>query len=66
MQAFGVAVFDKTPLIERIAQDQKNKNVKEQELWNLFDAKTQRISTIKNLFKLLSRRNLVPSMGVDS
>jgi len=35
-----VSAFDKTPLKELIVQDQKNQNVKEQNLWNLFDAKT--------------------------
>lgn len=39
MQVLGVSAFDKTPLTELIAQNQKNQNVKEQELWNLFDAK---------------------------
>lgn len=40
MQILGVSAFDKTPLNELIAQDQKNQNVKEQNLWNLFDTKT--------------------------
>jgi len=33
----GVSAFDKTPLRNLIAQDQKNQNVKEQKLLNLFD-----------------------------
>lgn len=40
IQILGVSAFDKTPLKELIVQDQKNQNVKEQNLWNLFDAKT--------------------------
>ncbi|SJN49923.1 hypothetical protein FM107_19460 [Sphingobacterium sp. JB170] len=37
MQILGVSTFDKTPLTQLIAQ---NQNIKEQNLWNLFDAKT--------------------------
>lgn len=37
IQILTVSAFDKTPLTELIAQ---NQNLKEQELWNLFDAET--------------------------
>lgn len=40
IQILGVSTFDKTPITELIAQNQKNQNVKEQKIWNLFDAKT--------------------------
>lgn len=40
IQILSVSAFDKTPLTELITQNQKNQNVKEQELWNLFDAET--------------------------
>jgi len=40
MQILGISAFDKTPLKDLIAQDQKNQNVKEQMLLNLFDAKS--------------------------
>lgn len=40
MQVLGVSVFDKTPLKDLIAQNQKNQSVKEQKLVNLFDAET--------------------------
>ena len=40
MQVLGISVFDKTPLKDLIAQDQKIKAVKEQNLLNLFDAKS--------------------------
>jgi len=40
MQILGISAFDKTPLKDLIAQDQKNQNVKEQKLLNLFDAKS--------------------------
>jgi len=40
MQVLGISVFDKTPLKDLIAQNQKNQSVKEQKLLNLFDAKS--------------------------
>lgn len=40
MQILGISAFDKTPLKDLIAQDQKNQSVKEQKLLNLFDAKS--------------------------
>ena len=40
MQVLGISVFDKTPLKDLIAQNQKNQSVKEQKLVNLFDAET--------------------------
>ena len=40
MQILAISAFDKTPLKDLIAQDQKNQSVKEQKLLNLFDAKS--------------------------
>src|SRR5690606_18123569 len=40
MQILGISAFDKTPLKDLLTEDQKNQNVKEQEIWNLFDAKS--------------------------
>ncbi|MFB2121708.1 IS4 family transposase [Parapedobacter sp. 2B3] len=40
MQILGISAFDKTPLNDLLTENQKNQNVKEQEIWNLFDAKT--------------------------
>lgn len=40
MQILGISAFDKTPLRDLIAQNQKNQNVKEQKLLNLFDAES--------------------------
>ena len=40
MQILGISAFDKTPLNDLLTENQKNQNIKEQEIWNLFDAKS--------------------------